>query len=62
MNADELAFREEMLDNAELLDCASCADTTLHTHEEVLRKSETVTELRMWCTRCMSCRTWLTSS
>jgi hypothetical protein len=35
MNADERAFLEEMLDNAELLDCASCADITPHTHEEV---------------------------
>lgn len=59
MHADELHFLEEMISNAELLNCASCQEQTLHTHEEVLSRIDKLTELQMRCTRCMSCRTWL---
>jgi hypothetical protein len=59
MQADQLVFLEEMISNAELLDCEQCQDQTLHTHEEVLRIDGNVTELRMRCTDCMTCRTWL---
>ncbi|GGF27117.1 hypothetical protein GCM10011383_43400 [Hymenobacter cavernae] len=59
MEADELHFLEDSLANAELLYCETCQDDTLHTHEEVLDRSEGVTELKMRCTDCMTCRTWL---
>ena len=35
MQADELAFLEEMIESAELLDCTTCGEDTLHVHEEV---------------------------
>ncbi|WP_022821560.1 hypothetical protein [Hymenobacter norwichensis] len=59
MQADQLDFLEEMISNAELLNCVTCQDETLHTHEEVLSIHGSVTELKMRCTNCMTCRTWL---
>lgn len=59
MQNDELAFLQAMLENAELLDCLTCQDDTLHTHEEVLSVVATVTEIRTRCTTCMSHRTRL---
>lgn len=59
MQADQLAFLEEMIGNAELLDCAGCGAETLHTHEEVLRIISPLTELTMRCTSCLECRQWL---
>lgn len=56
MQADELAFLEEMLESAELLDCASCREETLHVHEEVVSTEGGVTELVMRCTSCMNYR------
>jgi hypothetical protein len=59
MQADQLDFLEEMISNAELLNCVTCQDETLHTHEEVLGIHGGVTELKMRCTYCMTCRIWL---
>lgn len=58
MHPDELAFLEEMLANAELLDCAGCGEQTLHTHEQVVSVAGGVTELVMRCTHCMECQPW----
>jgi hypothetical protein len=59
MRADEIAFLEEMIDTAELLDCATCNEGTLHVQEEVVSVSGGVTELVMRCTNCMSCQPYL---
>lgn len=59
MQPDQLAFLEEMIGNAELLDCAECGEETLHTHEEVLSTMGNLTELTMRCTTCLECRQWL---
>lgn len=56
MQSDELTFLEEMLESAELLDCASCGEETLHVHEEVLSVDDGVTEVIMRCASCMNCR------
>jgi len=56
MQADELAFLEEMIESAELLDCAECGEDTLHVHEEVVSVAGGVTEVVMRCTSCMSTR------
>lgn len=56
MDSDELAFFEEMIESAELLDCVTCQDDTLHVHEEVVSVADGVTEVVMRCTSCMSTR------
>ena len=56
MQADELAFFEEMMESAELLDCSTCGEETLHVHEQVLSVEGGVTEVLMRCSSCMSCR------
>lgn len=56
MEPDELAFLEEMIESAELLDCLTCQDDTLHVHEEVVSVEGGVTEVVMRCTSCMSTR------
>jgi C4-type Zn-finger protein len=56
MQADERAFLEEMIESAELLDCAECGEDTLHAHEEVVSVAGRVTEVVMRCTSCMSYR------
>ena len=56
MQADELAFLEEMLESAELLYCATCQDDTLHVYEEVITVVGGVSEVVMRCTTCMSTR------
>ncbi|MGI4735034.1 MAG: hypothetical protein ACRYG7_07640 [Janthinobacterium lividum] len=56
MQANEIAFLEEMIDTAELLDCATCSDETLHVQEEVVSVNGGVTELMMRCTKCMTCQ------
>jgi hypothetical protein len=56
MQADELAFFEEMIESAELLDCVTCQEDTLHVHEEVVSVEGGVTELVMRCSCCMSTR------
>jgi len=56
MQPDELAFLEEMIESAELLDCAACGEDTLHAHEEVVSVADGVTEVVMRCTSCMRCR------
>lgn len=52
MDADELAFLEDMLESAELLDCVSCGEETLHVHEQVVSTGNGVTEVLMRCTQC----------
>lgn len=47
MQADELAFLEEMIESAELLDCTACGEDTLHVHEEVNSIAGGVTEVIM---------------
>lgn len=59
MEPDELAFLEEMLENAELLNCVTCQEDTLHVHEEVLSVADGVTEVLMRCTNCMNCHVHL---
>lgn len=59
MHPDELAFLEEMIESAELLDCATCGEDTLHAHEEVVSVGGGVTEVGMRCASCMSTRPWL---
>ena len=59
MDAEDLDFLEERLDNTELYACDVCQELTLHTHEEVLSIQDSVTEVLMRCTECMSCRTVL---
>jgi hypothetical protein len=59
MDAGELAFLEDRLESAELLDCASCGEETLHVHEQVVSIGNGVTELLMRCGECLSCRPWL---
>lgn len=56
MQADELAFLEEMIESAELLDCVTCQDNTLHVYEEVLSAAGGMSEVVMRCTNCMSTR------
>jgi C4-type Zn-finger protein len=56
MQADELAFLEEMIESAELLDCTSCKEETLHVYEEVISVAGGVSEVVMRCTSCMSTR------
>lgn len=56
MQADELAFLEEMIESAELLDCATCQDDTLHVYEEVISAAGGMSEVVMRCTNCMSTR------
>jgi hypothetical protein len=56
MESDELAFLEEMLESAELLDCVTCQEDTLHVYEEVISVADGLTEVIMRCTSCMSCR------
>lgn len=56
MESDELAFFEEMIESAELLDCVSCQEDTLHVYEEVISVEGGVTEVVMRCTSCMSTR------
>jgi uncharacterized Zn finger protein len=56
MPPDELAFLEEMLESAELLDCYSCGEQMLHVHEQVLTTAGGVTEVLMRCTSCMNFR------
>lgn len=56
MEPDELAFLEEMLESAELLDCVTCQEDTLHVYEEVLSVADGLTEVIMRCTNCMSTR------
>jgi uncharacterized Zn finger protein len=59
MQADELAFLEEIIESAELLDCTSCGEDTLHVYEEVISINGEVTEVLMRCTSCMSTRPYL---
>ena len=54
MQADELAFLEEMIDNAELLPCAECGEDTLHVHEEIISVADGMAEVLMRCTHCMN--------
>jgi hypothetical protein len=56
MEPDELAFLEEMLESAELLDCMTCQEDTLHVYEEVISVADGLTEVIMRCTSCMSTR------
>jgi len=56
MEADELHFLEEMIESAELLDCLTCQEDTLHVHEEVISVASGVSEVVMRCTNCMSTR------
>lgn len=56
MEADELHFLEEMIESAELLDCVTCQEDTLHVHEEVVSVEGGVTELVMRCANCMTTR------
>ncbi|TPG60948.1 hypothetical protein EAH73_20500 [Hymenobacter nivis] len=56
MQADELAFLEEMIESAELLDCTACGEDTLHVHEEVNSIAGGVTEVIMRCASCLSTR------
>ncbi len=56
MQADELAFLEEMIESAELLDCTNCGEDTLHAHEEVISIAGGVTEMVMRCANCLSTR------
>lgn len=56
MQADELAFLEEMIESAELLPCASCGEETLHVHEEVISTEGGVTEAVMRCGTCLVCQ------
>ena len=56
MDPDELAFLEEMLESAELLDCVICQEDTLHVYEEVISVADGLTEVSMRCTSCMSTR------
>ncbi|RZJ86614.1 MAG: hypothetical protein EOO60_13230 [Hymenobacter sp.] len=62
MEPDELAFLEEMLESAELLDCVTCQANTLHVYEEVLSAADGGTEALMRCTSCMNCRPHLVVS
>jgi hypothetical protein len=59
MQNDELNFLEEMVDTAELLDCVTCKDETLHVQEEVVSVQAGVTELVMSCCQCLTRRPWL---
>lgn len=59
MEPDELAFLEEMIESAELLDCVTCQEDTLHVHEEVVSVEGGVTEVVMRCTSCMSTQPYL---
>lgn len=59
MEDDELAFLEEMIESAELLNCANCGEDTLHAYEEIISIAGGVTEVLMRCTRCMSTRAHL---
>ena len=45
-----MPFLEEMVSNAELLDCAVCGEETLPTHEVVLSIAGNITELKMLST------------
>lgn len=56
MEADELHFLEEMIESAELLDCVTCQEDTLHVHEEVVSVEGGVMEVVMRCASCMSTR------
>lgn len=56
MEPDELAFLEEMLESAELLDCVICQEDTLHVYEEVVSVADGLAEVVMRCTNCMSTR------
>ncbi len=56
MQADELAFLEEMIESAELLDCTDCGEDTLHVHEEVISIAGGVTEVMMRCSSCLGIR------
>lgn len=56
MEADELHFLEEIIENAELLDCLTYQEGTLHVHEEVISVEGSVTEVVMRCASCMSTR------
>jgi hypothetical protein len=56
MEPDELNFLEEMLESAELLDCVTCQEDTLHVYEEVISVTDGLTEVTMRCISCMSTR------
>ncbi len=59
MSSDELQFLEDCLTANELLFCRSCAQQTLHAHQEVVAVRAVATELRMECTHCSTVRRWL---
>jgi len=59
MQHDDVSSIEEMIDTAELLDCLSCKEETLHVQEEVVSVANGVTELVMRCGQCLTCRPWL---
>jgi len=59
MQHNDVSSVEEMIDTAELLDCATCNDETLHLQEEVVSVGGGVTELVMRCGECLTCRPWL---
>jgi len=52
MPPDELQFLEDCLAANELLLCRSCAQQTLHAHQEVVAVQLVATELLMECTHC----------
>jgi hypothetical protein len=45
MDADEVAFLEDMLESAQLLNCASCGEKTFHVHEQVVSTDNGVTQV-----------------
>ncbi|MGI4734790.1 MAG: hypothetical protein ACRYG7_06370 [Janthinobacterium lividum] len=59
MEADDLAFLEDLLETSELLDCATCQEKTLYAQEEAVSTAAGVTELVMRCGGCMNCRAYL---